>query len=119
MAALRMATSGTRHVMDRAQALESAKVSVARTYYPDGTRRLIWSRLATPAFHEKTSNILCPTMILHGDADPIFPLEHGQDMARRIPNSRLEILQGAGHNHPVSLVPEITDKLTGFLSDVQ
>jgi pimeloyl-ACP methyl ester carboxylesterase len=38
-----------------------------------------------------------PTLVIHGTADPMFPLEHGQALAEEIPAARLLPLNGAGH----------------------
>ena len=35
--------------------------------------------------------------MIHGSADPIFPLEHGQGLAEEIAGARLVALEGAGH----------------------
>jgi pimeloyl-ACP methyl ester carboxylesterase len=35
--------------------------------------------------------------VIHGTADPMFPLEHGQALAEEIPGARLLTLKGAGH----------------------
>lgn len=35
--------------------------------------------------------------MIHGTADPMFPLEHGQSLAEEIPGARLLTLEGAGH----------------------
>jgi pimeloyl-ACP methyl ester carboxylesterase len=43
------------------------------------------------------SSIAVPTLVIHGDADPLFPLEHGQALAAEIPGARLLTLAGAGH----------------------
>ena len=112
---LRKATSGAIHTMDDEEALASATVSVARAYYPAGTSRIILSRMATPPLFRETANIACPTLVLHGDQDPIFSPEHGQDMRDRIPGARLVMLEGAGHNHPLSLQPVIAGHIAGFL----
>jgi pimeloyl-ACP methyl ester carboxylesterase len=47
--------------------------------------------------HGPLSSIAAPTLVIHGTADPMFPLEHGQALAREIPGARLLPLQGAGH----------------------
>ena len=114
MANLRLATNGSRHALDPHEARQSAETSVARMYYPQGTARLILSRLATEPFLEETGSISCPTLILHADEDPIFSLEHGADMAERIPDARLAVLEGAGHNHPLSLQPIIVEHIAEF-----
>jgi pimeloyl-ACP methyl ester carboxylesterase len=43
------------------------------------------------------SSIAVPTLVIHGTADPMFPLEHGQALAEEIPGARLLTLEGAGH----------------------
>ena len=43
------------------------------------------------------SAINAPTLVIHGSADPMFPLEHGQALAAEIPGGSLLVLEGAGH----------------------
>jgi pimeloyl-ACP methyl ester carboxylesterase len=43
------------------------------------------------------SSIAVPTLVIHGSADPMFPLEHGRALAEEIPGARLLALDGAGH----------------------
>jgi pimeloyl-ACP methyl ester carboxylesterase len=43
------------------------------------------------------SLISAPTLVIHGTADPMFPVEHGQALAQEIPDARLLKLNGAGH----------------------
>ena len=43
------------------------------------------------------SSITSPTLVIHGTADPMFPLEHGEALAEEIPGARLLRLEGAGH----------------------
>jgi pimeloyl-ACP methyl ester carboxylesterase len=43
------------------------------------------------------SSITVPTLVVHGTADPMFPLEHGQALADLIPQARLLTVTGAGH----------------------
>jgi pimeloyl-ACP methyl ester carboxylesterase len=47
--------------------------------------------------HEPLSSIAAPTLVVHGTADPMFPLEHGEALAEEIPGARLLPLEGAGH----------------------
>jgi pimeloyl-ACP methyl ester carboxylesterase len=44
--------------------------------------------------------IRAPTLVLHGTADPLFPLGHGEALAREIPGARLVALEGMGHEYP-------------------
>jgi pimeloyl-ACP methyl ester carboxylesterase len=43
------------------------------------------------------SAIAAPTLVIHGTADPMFPIEHGRSLAAEIPGARLLTLDGAGH----------------------
>ncbi len=43
------------------------------------------------------SSIAAPTLVIHGTADPMFPIEHGEALAREIPGAALLRLEGAGH----------------------
>ncbi len=43
------------------------------------------------------SSIDARTLVIHGSADPMFPIEHGKTLAAEIPEARLLRLDGAGH----------------------
>ncbi len=47
--------------------------------------------------HRPLSSVSVPTLVIHGTADPMFPLEHGEALADEIPGTRLLRLQDAGH----------------------
>src|SRR3954471_7393070 len=46
---------------------------------------------------ETLSSITAPTLVIHGTADPMFPIEHAKALAEEIPGARLLPLEGAGH----------------------
>jgi pimeloyl-ACP methyl ester carboxylesterase len=46
---------------------------------------------------EPLSAIGVPALVIHGTADPMFPLEHGEALAEEIPGAKLLTLEGAGH----------------------
>jgi pimeloyl-ACP methyl ester carboxylesterase len=52
-----------------------------------------------------------PALVLHGTEDPLFPLGHGEALAREIPGARLVSLEHAGHELPEPVwdvaIPEI------------
>ena len=45
-------------------------------------------------------DIAAPTLVIHGTSDPLFPLGHGQALARLIPGAELLELDGVGHEQP-------------------
>jgi pimeloyl-ACP methyl ester carboxylesterase len=46
---------------------------------------------------ERVRDILAPTLVIHGDLDPLIPYENGVRLAERIPGARLVTLPGVGH----------------------
>jgi pimeloyl-ACP methyl ester carboxylesterase len=46
---------------------------------------------------EPLSSISSRTLVIHGTADPMFPIGHGEALAEEIPNARLLPLERAGH----------------------
>jgi pimeloyl-ACP methyl ester carboxylesterase len=54
-----------------------------------------------------------PTLIVWGDRDPIIPVDHGRGAHALLPNSRLEIFEGAGHfpqlDDPLRFAQLVTD----------
>lgn len=46
------------------------------------------------------ASIKAPTLVVHGDHDPVFPLPHGHALRDAVPGAKLLILQGAGHDLP-------------------
>jgi pimeloyl-ACP methyl ester carboxylesterase len=61
--------------------------------------------------HPPLSSIAVPTLVIHGTADPMFPLAHGEALAGAIPGATLLRLDGAGHGLDradwPTIVPEI------------
>jgi pimeloyl-ACP methyl ester carboxylesterase len=43
------------------------------------------------------ASIKAPTLVIHGSADPMFPIRHGEALADTIPGARLMVLDDAGH----------------------
>jgi pimeloyl-ACP methyl ester carboxylesterase len=48
-------------------------------------------------------DIQAPTLVVHGDHDPLLPLAHGQALRAAIPGAELLVLEGAGHDVPKPL----------------
>jgi pimeloyl-ACP methyl ester carboxylesterase len=44
-----------------------------------------------------------PTLVVHGERDPVFPLAHGEALQRKIPGAKLLVLEAAGHELPPPL----------------
>jgi pimeloyl-ACP methyl ester carboxylesterase len=49
---------------------------------------------------KRLGEIDVPTLVIHGAEDPLFPPDHGRALAGEIPQARLLILDGIGHELP-------------------
>ena len=52
-----------------------------------------------------------PTLVVHGDADPLVPVAAGQDVAATIPGAEWLLLPGVGHEVPTQLVPALAEAI--------
>jgi len=48
----------------------------------------------------RLGEISVPTLVIHGDEDPILPLDHGQAIADSISGAELLVMPGVGHEFP-------------------
>jgi pimeloyl-ACP methyl ester carboxylesterase len=60
-----------------------------------------------------------PALVVHGEADPLVPVENGRRTAEAIPGARLLLLPTMGHDLPAPCWPEIVDAIaeTARLAD--
>jgi len=77
--------------------------SVERGYHPAGVARQLVAIVADGDRSPRLGSISCPTLIIHGRADPLVPYACGVDTAVKIPNSRLVPIDGFGHDFPAQL----------------
>lgn len=64
---------------------------------------------ASPSRRERLETLRVPTLVVHGDEDPILPLAHGQATADAIPGAKLVVLRGVGHDFPPDAIPEYVE----------
>jgi pimeloyl-ACP methyl ester carboxylesterase len=92
--------------------------SYHRAYNPSGFTRQMLAILCAEPRTEKLKALQTPTLVIHGDYDPIFSIAHGQHLAAILPNSRLAILENMGHGLPDSLNTQILDLFHTFYRDL-
>src|SRR3989339_476907 len=57
------------------------------------------------------NSVKAPTLILHGENDPCFPLEHGKMLNKLIKNSNLEIIKNMGHMFSLNDARYLSNKI--------
>lgn len=60
-----------------------------------------------------------PTLVLHGEDDPLIRVDGGRHTATSIPGARLEVIPGMGHDLPESLVPRLVDTIANHFAAVE
>lgn len=81
--------------------------SVKRSFRPQAVARQLVAIAADTHRAERLPRITAPTLVIHGQDDPLIPVAAARDLARRIPGARLEILPGWGHDLPEPLWPRL------------
>lgn len=56
-----------------------------------------------------------PTLVIHGDADPLVPYANGQHLAAQIPNAKLSTYPGVGHLVPIEAADRFNREVIEFL----
>jgi pimeloyl-ACP methyl ester carboxylesterase len=84
--------------IDGVELRERVSTSLRRSFHPQGTARQMLAIMASGDRSKLLREIEAPTLVIHGRADPLVPLACGEDTARKIPNARLRIVDGMGHD---------------------
>jgi len=88
--------------------------NVDRRWWPEGAARQYLSVIASGDRVELLKKIKAPTLVLHGEEDPLLPVECGRDVARLVPGAEIETWPGWGHDFPKALIPKLIDRITTF-----
>lgn len=93
----------------------AAMADFQRSDRPMGVARQYAAILAQPRWHERLSGVNHPTLVLHGAADPLIKPDCGRDVAERIPDAEIEIVDKWGHDLPEKMVPVLLNRIVPFL----
>jgi len=78
-----------------------------RCYHPQGFARQLGAILGSGSRSDALADVKIPALVIHGNVDPLVPVEGGKDTAKSIPGAKLLIIDGMGHSFPVEVVPQI------------
>jgi len=88
---------------------------VRRSFYPEGAARQL---VAIAASGDRTGivrSIRVPTLVLHGDEDPLLRIECGRATERAIREgggtAQFATLRGMGHDFPLEVMPELAERI--------
>lgn len=103
--------NGPKFSLDEELIRERAGRAFDRCYYPAGSVRQMSAILASGSRKEDLRNVKAPTLVIHGDADPLVPIEGGKETASSIPGAELLIIEGMGHSIPVEVALRIIEAI--------
>jgi pimeloyl-ACP methyl ester carboxylesterase len=83
---------------DRGELRARLEKSVQRSYHPQGVARQLLAIIDAGDRSADLRAIRAPTLVIHGDSDPLVPLEGGRDTAAKVPGAKLSIVPGMGHD---------------------
>ncbi len=89
-----------------------------RGWYPQGVARQMAAIVADGDRRPMLKSIGAPTLVIHGEGDPLVPLAGGRDTADNIPGARLLTIPGMGHDLPLGLVDTLADAIAGHAGAV-
>ena len=82
-----------------------------RAFHPAGTQRQYAAILASPDRTEALRAVTAPTLVIHGEADPLVDVSGGRATAAAVPDAQLLIVEGMGHDLPRETWPRIVDAI--------
>ena len=111
---LRRAIAGSGYPIPEAELRAFVEKNVDRRWYPEGAARQYLSVIASGDRVEMLKTVKVPTLVLHGEEDPLLPVECGRDVARLVKGAEIQTYPGWGHDFPGPLIPTLIDRIVTF-----
>jgi pimeloyl-ACP methyl ester carboxylesterase len=99
--------SGSKYPLDEERLRLRAGRIFDRGLCPEGADRQLAAVLTSEGRKKALKSVEIPTLVIHGDADPLVPVEGGIETANAIPGAELLLIEGMGHSLPEAVWPQI------------
>ena len=98
---------------------ERARVTraVDRAYHPAGFGRQLGAVIVARGRLERLGSVSVPTLVIHGDADILVPVENGRRVAAAVPGARLMEIEGMGHDLPRRVWSQVADAIASLAGE--
>jgi pimeloyl-ACP methyl ester carboxylesterase len=91
---------------------ERVRSFYTRAHRPTGAIRHMLAGIAGPDRSDLLAKLNMPVLIIHGEDDPLVPIECGRDLAKKIPHAKTLFVPGLGHDLPAALYQRFAQALT-------
>jgi pimeloyl-ACP methyl ester carboxylesterase len=102
--------------LDEERITTIAGLAFDRCFDPAGTARQLAAIMASGSRTERLGRLAMPTLVLHGEDDPLVPVEGGRATAAAIPGARLVTFPGMAHDLPRPLWSDLVTEITKLTS---
>ena len=96
-----------------------AAQAVQRAWRPDGAARQLAATLADGDRRGALRAVRTPTLVLHGEADPLVPVVAGRATAAAVPNAEFVGFEKLGHDLPTPLIGDIVAAIGKHIDAVE
>jgi pimeloyl-ACP methyl ester carboxylesterase len=104
------------HDYDTTEERDRVRRSLHRSIYPAGFARQMAAIVANGDRREKLKGVTAPTVVIHGEVDPLVNLEGGKDTAASIEGAELIVVPGMGHDLPPFVLDQVTAEVARVAS---
>lgn len=98
---------------DEARIRDRAARSFDRCHHPAGSERQLVAIVAAGSRRDALERLQTPTLVIHGEDDPLVPLEGGRATLEAVPEAQSLFIPGMGHDMPVELYDALADAISG------
>lgn len=96
---------------DEAHQRARVLANIRRSVYPAGLPRQLAAIIDDGDRTSRLGAVRTPTLVLHGEADPLVKLPGGEATAKAISGARLVTIPGWGHDLPLKLIPRLAGEI--------
>ncbi|WP_407049511.1 alpha/beta fold hydrolase [Methyloraptor flagellatus] len=103
--------AGTGYPFDDEAHCDLVREEARRAYDPAGFGRQLAAMACAGDRRARLATIRAPSLVIHGEDDPLIPPACGRDTAASIPHAELMVIDGMGHDLPRTLDQTIIEAI--------
>ena len=97
--------------LDESRLADVARRAFARGHHPAGVARQFSAIVVSPDRAPGLRDLSVPTLVIHGEDDPLVQVDGGRATAAAVPGARLVVVPGMGHDLPEPLWQQLVDEI--------